>query len=410
LAPVDGQSLTRTSLLSDTFKKFNAGMLLIGESIAGSLELLKLFHLMTVILSTRNFVSLSVIHCPEFHFGAFSGRGISLRDLGLFVGIISSDFTIKRLFLMSNDILNHSLFSSNIFQTVAFFPIGHARRTLPLHSITTNCSSSVNEGICCRVAIAMRYFLTTGLPWFLRAIDDSWFNPDNLYTFIRQLSSFLDPFQHVVIKAHMGPDYLHKWGKPFLQGGSPTLMSRAAVLHVLRYFPLICGSEPFPTDDTVLDLIVNRTFTSVLNWADVRFAGAVNAHTNSMFRRQYDLHIGSHFALFNRSCSPKGILLKILKRIVGVHSWGGIMQWRKIVEMASSNWFPEALMFEYQPYDGYQLCVNEKEAARLGSVEYLKRVTPLLNVNDPDLNYSVLDLLKWSLKTVKLPWLPRVRL
>jgi hypothetical protein len=145
-------------------------------------------------------------------YDGFTSQGIPLRNLGLFVGIISCNFTIRRLHLMSHDILNHPLFHSRVFQAAVFFPINHGQDTLPLHSIVTNCSSSGHEGICCRVSIAMRYFLTTGLPWFLRAIDDSWFNPDNLYTFIRQLSSFLDPRQHVVIKAHMGPNFLHIWG------------------------------------------------------------------------------------------------------------------------------------------------------------------------------------------------------
>jgi hypothetical protein len=187
-------------------------------------------------------------------------------------------------------------------------------------------------------------------------------------------------------------------------------MSRAAVIHVLRYFPLICGSGPFPADDTALDIIVNRTFMSMLNWADVRFAGAVTTRPDSMFLKQYKLHIDSHFASFNQSCRTNAAFLKTLKRIVGVHSWGGMMQWRKIVEMSSSNWFPEDLMFDYRPPDGYELCLNKKEAARLGSLEYLKAVTPLLKINDPYLNYSVLDLLKYSLTTVKLPWLPRARI
>jgi hypothetical protein len=364
---------------------------------------------MVLILSTSILIVVRLIHVPKMRHDGFTSQGIPLRNLGLFVGIISSNFTIKRLGLMSNDILNHSLFHSKVFQAAVFFPIFHGQNTLPLHSIATNCSTSVHAGICCRVAFAMSYFLTTGLPWFLRAIDDSWFNPGNLYTFIQQLSSFLDPHQHVVIKAHMGPNYFQIWGKPFLQGGAPTLMSRAAVIHVLRYFPWICGSRPFPADDTALDIIVNRTFLSMLNWADVRFAGAVTGRPNAMFLKQYNLHADSHFASFNRSCRPNAYLLKTVKKIVGVHSWGGIMQWRKIVELANSNWFPEDLMFDYRLPDGYELCLDKKEAGRLGSLEYLKAVTPRLNINDPYLNYSVRDLLNYSRTVVKLPWLPRAQ-
>jgi hypothetical protein len=253
----------------------------------------------------------------------------------------------------------------------------------------------------------MRTFLAMDIPWFLRAIDDSWFNPGNLHIYINQMSSFLDPFRHVVIKAHMGPNFLVRWGITFLQGGAPILMSRAAVRHVLPHFSNVCGSRHWPADDITLCLIVNRSFPLFWQWADVHFAGAISAHRDSAFALAWWAHVTTHFVAFNQSCRLPPLLARPLKTLVGVHSWGGLEPWRHLVESCSDSWFPENLLFEYCTREGYRICRDSREARRLMSVQYLESVTPKLSIGDPSLNFSLADLWQWGFEHIpRLPWLP----
>jgi hypothetical protein len=252
----------------------------------------------------------------------------------------------------------------------------------------------------------MNAFLSSNLSWFFRAIDDSWFNPDNLYNLIQQLSTFINPREHVVIKGHLAANWLDDFDRAYLQGGSPTLMSRAAVIHVLRYFPHICGSRWYPADDAALGLIANRSFASILNWGDVHFTGPALPHVNYTFESQWRLHQKSHFSSFNQSCNPRSSDFKPLKQMVGVHTQGGIQEWKELAVTAHSTSLPDGLIMEYIRPNMYMLCLNHSEAIRLRSLEYLKEITPPLRLDDQRLQYSVTELLNWGRKLPRVPWLP----
>jgi hypothetical protein len=324
----------------------------------------------------------------------------------VYVAIISSDFTSPRLELMCRRIFTDSLFAAQVFRFLVLYPREHGPPPCKIPFVVTSCSSSTSEGICCRVDIAMRLFLETESPWFIRVIDDSWFNPGNLYKYVWQLSAFCDPFQHVVIKGHMDPYFLQHWGFTFLQGGAPILMSRAGVQHVLAYFLQICGTAYWPADDITIGLIVNRTFESFSHWADVHFAGAIPSG-KSTFHREWDLGVRAHFSGVSRSCDRSHAFQKPLKDLIGVHSWGGIRQWRSLVELCTSPWFPDDLMFEYLGDRGYTMCRDPSEVLRFRSQSFLESHTPKLVIGSPFLNFSVCDLWEWGFQHIpRLPWLP----
>jgi hypothetical protein len=254
----------------------------------------------------------------------------------------------------------------------------------------------------------MHLFLQGRNNWFLRAIDDSWFNPYNLQLLIRQLESFIDPRSHVVIKSHYEPRFYRRWNVAFLHGGSPTLMSRSAVQHSLPLFYPACSDSHWRADDLALTLIANRSFSLSSHWGDVRFAGAHNSDANATFQVDWDTHYPTQFRYFQRACSPDARELKPLKVLIGVHSRGGILSWRQLVEGASLSWFPDDLLFEFPPTGSYMMCTNRSLALRLASHEYLKSVTPLLDLRDPSLAFSVADLLDWGFYHIpNFPWLPR---
>jgi hypothetical protein len=129
-----------------------------------------------------------------------------------------------------------------------------------------------------------------GIPWFLRAINHSWFNPDN-HTHCRdRWALFLDPYRRIVMKNHDGPDYVDNLKLDFLRGGSPAVMSHAGVVHVLKRFQWVCGLRDSNADDRVLTLMADRTFTSPTAPAGIHFAGAIGLSPSTAFVTQWDLH------------------------------------------------------------------------------------------------------------------------
>jgi hypothetical protein len=243
-----------------------------------------------------------------------------LGGTGVFVAIFSSNFTIGRLILMENSILNKKLFDLSFLDALIIFPRGHGPAPGRTLSVVTPCQTDIRYGLCCRVDWAMRAFLEKGMTWFLRAIDDSWFNPYNLYGLIQQLESFIDPHSHIVIKSHDDPVFNKRWNMAFMQGGSPTLMSRAAVQHSLSTFLGVCGDEHWPADDVALTLIANRSFQSATTWGDVRFADATSTSAKTRFAREWGLHRPTRFRFFSKPCSSKTRHLKPLKVMIGAQT------------------------------------------------------------------------------------------
>jgi hypothetical protein len=254
----------------------------------------------------------------------------------------------------------------------------------------------------------MRFFLKGEINWFLRAIDDSWFNPDNLYRFVEQLESFLDPYSHVIIKSQDCPTIIERWDMSYMQGGAPILMSRAAVRHIASTFSSVCGSSQWPADDAALTLIVNRTFISSSAWGDVRFVSEPWNVRNIKARDQWNIHSSTHFQFLNMSCSLHSHYLRPLKVLVGAHTCGVKPFWRNLVELVSLRWFPDDLLLEYSKNESYVICRSPFYANLLASITYLKAVTPLITITDPRLNFTVPELWKWGFEHIpRFPWLPR---
>jgi hypothetical protein len=307
-----------------------------------------------------------------------------------------------------NSILNPALFDLGFLDVLVFFSAGNGPAPPPLRSFIAPCPSSTRWGICCRLDWAMRVFLERDHTWFVRAIDDGWFNPYNLQLLIRQLESFVDPRSHVVIKSHDCPRFYKNWNVAFMQGGSPTLMSRAAIEHSISLFYPVCSHRNFPADDLALTLIANRSFASRSYWGDVRFTDANNFNPRAPFRLDWQLHQPTQFRYFHRKCPPGARELKPLKVLVGVHTRGGILPWRELAEQVSLSWFPDHLLLEFLRTGNYVICANRSLATYLSSREYLQSVTPLLHLHDPYLNFSSRQLVDWGFRHIpNFPWLPR---
>jgi hypothetical protein len=104
----------------------------------------------------------------------------------VFVALFSSDHTLRLLKSMENSILNSVSPNLNCLDVFVFFSQRRGPAPGNIRSGSTPCPSDKRHGLCCRVDWAMPFILKGETYWFLGAIDDRCFNPDNLYGLIEQ--------------------------------------------------------------------------------------------------------------------------------------------------------------------------------------------------------------------------------
>jgi hypothetical protein len=318
----------------------------------------------------------------------------------VYVAVLSAGVTKHRLDRMFRTIMNHSLFQKGCFVTEVIVP-----RALPISDpklpiVITNCSWTWQEGLCCRIRVGMDDFLSRDIEWFVRAIDDSWFNPRTLERYIDELESLFDPRRHVIIKAHLSIWHSQHWGVDVLQGGAPILMSRGAVTLLHEYFPRVCWIGPWLSDDNAFTFIVERVFSSPQNWGDIRFSGSpLGAElTDGKFESDWDQHRDTNFRSFNRMCQTSTTGLKPWATMIGAHTSGGARQWQEAIESADSDLIPENLMIGWNG-DGYFFCLAPIEVKRnLTSLQSIADHTPRISLGDPILNFSIRDLTELAMR------------
>jgi hypothetical protein len=268
--------------------------------------------------------------------------------------------------------------------------------TIPnAHVIPTDCPPDIGIGLCCRLRRAMDVFLSTPVPWFFRAIDDRWFNPQELYVYVQQLNSLLDPQRHVG-----SGRFAH------IQGGTPVLMSRGAIAHMFRQFPGVCLAAPYRADDNAITLILNMIFQSLSAWADWRFAGhVVPGQARDWFMNDWEMYHLSGFEGLQRRCRSGARYLKPWRAIVGAHTHGCLVQWMEAVERAHESSVPENLMVEWVAEEGYVFCKGDSGVRRrMTSLWYLKAVTPKIEIDDPVLQYSCADVARLATQQCPFWW------
>jgi hypothetical protein len=311
-----------------------------------------------------------------------------------YIAIFSAEKTKNRLKRMSRTILSDRYFERRRFAVRVIVPRDHDVYVENAQDLVSNCAGNRRQDLCCRLRAAMDDFLESDIDWFVRAIDDSWFNLHNLEVYIKQLNSIVDPRRHVVVKGHRDPLYWDRDNKSLIQGGAPVLMSQAAVRHIARFFPLLCKLSMFHTDDNALALILQRTFSSSESWGDVHFAGP--PYTGSFdgeFMAEWNENRATHFRSFNRSCGSDRKYWKPWGTMIGCHTNSVVSEWAEAVELAHSKWIPEDLMLEWRSNGHYGFCRTGVGIVReLTSVDYARAHTPLIELTDPGLDFSFREL------------------
>jgi hypothetical protein len=326
---------------------------------------------------------------------------IPKRHPHIYIAIFSARMTKNRLTRMFERLLNPTFFRTDRVVARVIVPKGHGFTEPVVPLLISECPSSIQAGLCCRTRVAMDDFLDRDIDYFVRAIDDSWFNLENLESYIEQLDSLLDPRIHVITKGHLSLWHARVWNVSIVQGGSPILMSQAAVRHISRYFPEVCEATPFGTDDNAFSFVLQKIFSSREFWADVRFCGSPLRRTNltPAFSLDWDQNHATDFRYFNQSCRVGKEYPKPWRTMVGAHTSGGVPQWQEAIELAHTTSIPENLMVEWRQTEGYRLCLGPIEVKReLTSLGYVDAHTPRLRLTDPRLNYSIRDIVELSLR------------
>jgi hypothetical protein len=203
-----------------------------------------------------------------------------------------------------------------------------------------------------------------------------------------------------VVKGHLSHGQLKDWKVPIIHGGSPIIMSRAAVQHVAPQFPHVCTAGPYQTDDNAFTLIMSKVFDTWQSWADVRFAGPIaTAEPHYKFLRGWDIFARKRFRNLKQVCTINQWFLKPWKAIVGVHTNGCRRQWIAAIEAADSDIVPNDLMVEWIGGVGYVFCHGNDTMLRWLTSTDFKNVTPLVELSDSRLQYSFRDIAQLAVAT-----------
>jgi hypothetical protein len=138
---------------------------------------------------------------------------------------------------------------------------------LPFASLCVPSNVDAHVGLCVRETASLEFFLTnTTSNWYYRAMDDTWVSPENLVSFVSDLSQAVSPATDIVIKASKSRHEMYKCA-PYFDGGVGWLLSRAGAQHVLEYdFVDVCAKSLWQHDDISMGLIACHTFPDHRFW------------------------------------------------------------------------------------------------------------------------------------------------
>jgi hypothetical protein len=299
--------------------------------------------------------------------------------------VIPTRLHFQRMHRMSASLLSHQLFQEHVFECVVFWSTLESAEFPPAESVQTDCSIGKPWGLTCRIAHSLDTFLERGRPWYFRAIDDSWINPDNLFEYLDQLETFVDPYRNLVFKANF---FRYLQGERWVEGGSGLLLSRAAVAFIVALNLTKLGEISLHSqEDTALTLPIYLALEKSAQWVDHRFMGPTTGYrTRWIMPEVIREHLESGFRGFNVSCYSQWVYP--VKYAVAVHTTG-VIELEKLVVRAREVVDDLAMQWNGRTYS---LCRTQR--ARLEnmiSTMTLRENTPIVVLEDVR-NASIQDL------------------
>jgi hypothetical protein len=123
--------------------------------------------------------------------------------------ILSSSQTFSRLEPYLDFLLSNPSVPSEI-QPEIIVPTGQLPKPFKVPVRAVSGMPDANVGLCEREFAGFHFFLnTTALPWFYRAIDDTWILPGNLIELVDDLEKFVNPYQDIVVKGSKSRHLVH---------------------------------------------------------------------------------------------------------------------------------------------------------------------------------------------------------
>jgi hypothetical protein len=107
----------------------------------------------------------------------------------LYYAVIPTRIQFGRVQRLAENLITSPVFVSSTIRCALIWSTLESTNIRNCQSIHTNCPITKPHGLTCRVSRSLDDFLHTGIPWFFRAIDDSWINPENVIEFLDQLET-----------------------------------------------------------------------------------------------------------------------------------------------------------------------------------------------------------------------------
>jgi hypothetical protein len=255
-------------------------------------------------------------------------------------------------------LFSHPLFTEHVFTASWLWPQPSSNPVANAIPLNSSCTSDPSDSGC-RISETISLCLQGGFPWCFHATAGTWINPDNLLAYIRNLETFLNPTDHIIIKG--GPS---REPRPFpvLDIGDGRLFSRAAALFLSSFnYTRLVELSPNGREDEAFTIAAQLTLGSSAAWSDSRFGD-----WTSLIRAD----LASDFRDFAVVCGARPGLVFQVKNMIGIHT-GGIME---VEQLFVKRALPLDLAVEWNG-TAFALC---RGADAQGDLDWLKRVTPVV--------------------------------
>ena len=239
------------------------------------------------------------------------------------------------------------------------------------------CTDRVEKpsGLACRVDLSFFDFLQDvwSADWIFKAMDDTWLQLDNLYTYITNLNTFIDPKKNLVVKAHVNskhlPDYLIHGGTGWLQSRAMTEYLFKNHLNILSLFT----KSYILQDDTTQSLINYLVF-------DRHFDYHETCYLCQRFTKEFEPCFENYNFSTVPEC-PSNYLVADIKSVISVHLFGDDPLIRTFANNIDK--LPDDLCYYYIIHNTYTHLCRKTPTTIIANydIEHLKLNTPILTMN-----------------------------
>lgn len=291
--------------------------------------------------------------------------------------LYTSGATYDRVLFASKTWANHPLVENGTFEINVAVSYDANITNEIFRTFRYPCTDQVEKpsGLACRVDFSFFDILqdTLSSDWIYKAMDDTWLELDNLYTYITNLNQIVDPKRHLVVKAHINskhlPDYL-------IHGGTGWLQSRAMTEYLFKNHMNILSlftKSYILQDDTTQSLINYLVFDRNFDYHEPNYLCQRFHPDFQPFFENYDFSSVPE--------CPSNYLVSKIKKVISIHLFGTDSLMRTFANNLEK--LPDDLCYYYIVHNTYTYLCRSTPTTLFTTydIDQLKLNTPLLTMN-----------------------------